>query len=239
MTIPSGPSSRAVGSGSRGSCRAGRRDARGRACCGCAGAGRAAVRRDLRRPPGLTVPRGRGAGRPGRGQAAPRVRHRPALRPAALAGLGLPPGRSCAGARGAPQWPLGVVGSITHCDGYRAAAVARGRDLRTIGLDAEPDEPLPRACWSRSLPEERAAAAACAAGHVLGPAAVQRQGIRVQGVVPADPALARLRGRGHRLTADGTFEARLLVARPVLRWAAPLAGSPAAGDPAMACCSPL
>jgi 4'-phosphopantetheinyl transferase EntD len=36
-----------------------------------------------------------------------------------------------------------VVGSITHCEGYRACAVARDRDIVTIGLDAEPHDRLP------------------------------------------------------------------------------------------------
>jgi 4'-phosphopantetheinyl transferase EntD len=62
---------------------------------------------------------------------------------AALAKLGLPAVPIGTGVRGAPQWPPGVVGSITHCAGYRASAVARGRDVVTIGLDAEPDERLP------------------------------------------------------------------------------------------------
>lgn len=42
-----------------------------------------------------------------------------------------------------PRWPDGFVGSITHCDGYRAAAVARAGDFVAIGIDAEPNEPLP------------------------------------------------------------------------------------------------
>lgn len=42
-----------------------------------------------------------------------------------------------------PVWPDGFVGSITHCAGYRAAAVARDEDVFTIGIDAEPDEALP------------------------------------------------------------------------------------------------
>jgi 4'-phosphopantetheinyl transferase EntD len=62
---------------------------------------------------------------------------------AALAKLGLPPVPIVPGLRGAPQWPPGVVGSITHCAGYRASAVARDRDVITIGMDAEPHEPLP------------------------------------------------------------------------------------------------
>jgi 4'-phosphopantetheinyl transferase EntD len=61
----------------------------------------------------------------------------------ALAQLGLPPVPIVPGWRGAPQWPPGVVGSITHCAGYRASAVARDRDVVTIGLDAEPHDDLP------------------------------------------------------------------------------------------------
>jgi 4'-phosphopantetheinyl transferase EntD len=61
----------------------------------------------------------------------------------ALRDLGLPPAPILPGERGAPQWPDGVVGSMTHCAGYRAAALARGADFVTIGIDAEPDEPLP------------------------------------------------------------------------------------------------
>jgi len=61
----------------------------------------------------------------------------------ALARLGLPGQQAIpAGPHGDPQWPAGIVGGITHCDGYRAAAVARTKDFATIGIDAEPDEPL-------------------------------------------------------------------------------------------------
>jgi 4'-phosphopantetheinyl transferase EntD len=62
---------------------------------------------------------------------------------AALARLGEPPVPIPRGERGAPVWPAGIVGSITHCDGYRAAAVARARDLVTLGVDAEPHDILP------------------------------------------------------------------------------------------------
>jgi 4'-phosphopantetheinyl transferase EntD len=61
----------------------------------------------------------------------------------ALQQLGLPPVAIPAGARGEPRWPAGVVGSITHCAGYRACAAARTEDLVTVGIDAEPNEPLP------------------------------------------------------------------------------------------------
>ncbi len=61
----------------------------------------------------------------------------------ALARLGFPPAPILAGARREPRWPDGAVGSITHCDGYRAAAVARTTDLAGLGIDAEPHGPLP------------------------------------------------------------------------------------------------
>ncbi len=63
----------------------------------------------------------------------------------ALAGLGLPAVPIRPGPAGEPGWPDGVTGSITHCPGYRACAVARTRDLAAIGIDAEPDEELPAA----------------------------------------------------------------------------------------------
>ncbi|MDQ3762428.1 MAG: 4'-phosphopantetheinyl transferase superfamily protein [Actinomycetota bacterium] len=61
----------------------------------------------------------------------------------ALRQLGLPPSAVLRGECGEPQWPPGVVGSMTHCTGYRAAAVAHHYNLRTLGIDAEPHQPLP------------------------------------------------------------------------------------------------
>jgi 4'-phosphopantetheinyl transferase EntD len=76
---------------------------------------------------------------------------------AALARLGLPAVPIVPGFRGAPQWPAGVVGSITHCNGYRACAVARDSDIVTIGLDAEPHDRLPDGVLDAvSLAPERA-----------------------------------------------------------------------------------
>ena len=42
-----------------------------------------------------------------------------------------------------PIWPAGFVGSITHCRGYRAAAVAMQSDVIAIGIDSEPHVELP------------------------------------------------------------------------------------------------
>jgi 4'-phosphopantetheinyl transferase EntD len=75
----------------------------------------------------------------------------------AMAELGLPPMPLPPGPKGEPQWPPGLVGSITHCAGYRAAAAAHTGDVRTIGIDAETHRALPGSVAKTiSLPEERA-----------------------------------------------------------------------------------
>jgi 4'-phosphopantetheinyl transferase EntD len=54
----------------------------------------------------------------------------------------------------APRWPVGVVGSMTHCAGYRAAAVARSGELCGLGIDAEPHAAVPDAALDLVLREE-------------------------------------------------------------------------------------
>lgn len=61
----------------------------------------------------------------------------------ALERAGLPVVPILRGASGAPGWPPGVVGSLTHCAGYRACAVARAAVVAAIGVDAEPHAGLP------------------------------------------------------------------------------------------------
>ncbi len=74
----------------------------------------------------------------------------------AMTQLGVPAAAVLPGERGAPQWPTGVVGSMTHCEGYRAAALARSGTILGIGIDAEPHGALPEGVLEAvSLPEER------------------------------------------------------------------------------------
>ncbi|MFJ5303653.1 4'-phosphopantetheinyl transferase [Streptomyces sp. NPDC088350] len=74
----------------------------------------------------------------------------------AMEKLGVPPRPILPGAHGAPTWPTGVIGSMTHCDGYCAAALARSADLASLGIDAEPHAPLPDGVLpSVSLPAEQ------------------------------------------------------------------------------------
>jgi 4'-phosphopantetheinyl transferase EntD len=60
----------------------------------------------------------------------------------ALGRLGAPVVAIPRGQRGEPLWPVGVVGSITHCLGYRACAVAWSDVVVAVGIDAEPNAPL-------------------------------------------------------------------------------------------------
>lgn len=41
-----------------------------------------------------------------------------------------------------PQWPRGVVGSISHSGSWCAVAVARSTDVHALGIDVEDDRPV-------------------------------------------------------------------------------------------------
>lgn len=78
----------------------------------------------------------------------------------ALRELGLPDAAVPAGPDRAPVWPAGVVGSMTHVDGYRAAAVGRAQTWVGLGIDAEPLAPLPPAVASLVMSEDERVALA-------------------------------------------------------------------------------
>ncbi|MGV9692322.1 4'-phosphopantetheinyl transferase family protein [Streptomyces sp. NPDC003444] len=139
----------------------------------------------------------------------------------ALARLGVPPAPILPGPRGAPGWPGGVVGSMTHCAGYRAAAVARSGDVTALGIDAEPNRPLPSTGTLElvTLPEER---------HWLPRMAARHPGVNWDRLVFSAkesvykawfPITGRwLEFEDALITVDAearTFHARLLVPGPV------------------------
>jgi 4'-phosphopantetheinyl transferase EntD len=140
---------------------------------------------------------------------------------AALAKLGLPPVPIVPGLRGAPQWPHDVVGSITHCIGYRAAAVARGHDIRTLGLDAEPDEGLPEGVVNRVAAADERAGLRALASATPGPCWDRLLFSAKESIYKAWFPLTR-RWLGFEDTVitinpvNGTFTVRLLVPGPVL-----------------------
>jgi 4'-phosphopantetheinyl transferase EntD len=83
----------------------------------------------------------------------------------ALGEIGVPPVPILKGEKGEPCWPDGVVGSLTHCDGYRGAAVGTHESVRSVGIDAEPHGVLPHGVLDAiSLPVERTEISALPAG---------------------------------------------------------------------------
>lgn len=135
----------------------------------------------------------------------------------ALGRLGWPAVAVASGTRGEPLWPADVVGSITHCARYRACAVARAGDVRSLGIDAEPHAPLPAGVLATiASADERRALAAHAAGvcwdRVLFSAkeAVFKAWYQLTGRALAfEDAELRIDPAG------GTFAARLRVDGPV------------------------
>jgi 4'-phosphopantetheinyl transferase EntD len=140
----------------------------------------------------------------------------------ALVRLGLPESPITNGPHGEPQWPAGVVGSITHCEGYRAAALARAGEITTIGIDAEPHRPLPPGVPLDSVADHQER-------HALAELRRDVKGVHwdrllfsaKESIYKAWFPLAHrwLNFEDARVTIDpaaGTFRARLLVAGPTV-----------------------
>jgi 4'-phosphopantetheinyl transferase EntD len=139
---------------------------------------------------------------------------------AGLARLGVGPVPILPGTRGAPQWPPGIVGSMTHCSGYRASAVARAEDMLALGLDAEPDQQLPAGVLDLvATVDERARLGALAAAAPA-PSWDRLLFCTQESVYKAwFPLTGRWLGfedAAVTISPDGTFAARLLVAGPEL-----------------------
>ncbi|MEU9047903.1 MULTISPECIES: 4'-phosphopantetheinyl transferase superfamily protein [unclassified Kitasatospora] len=138
----------------------------------------------------------------------------------ALAALGRPAVPLVPGPRGEPRWPDGLVGSMTHCAGYRAAALAPADRLLSLGIDAESDLPLPEGVLEAiGRPEELPQLAALRrARPELHPdrllfsakESVYKAWFPLTGLM-LDFTEATL-----VLSPDGTFTARLLVPGPVV-----------------------
>jgi 4'-phosphopantetheinyl transferase EntD len=147
---------------------------------------------------------------------------------AALARLGVPAAPIVPGLRGAPQWPPGVVGSITHCAGYRASAIGRVEDMLTVGVDAEPDDKLPPGVLDVIASADERAALSALASAAPEPSWDRLLFSAKESVYKAwFPLTQRWLGFDDAAVtispADGTFAARLLVAGPVVE-GRPLSG---------------
>ena len=134
----------------------------------------------------------------------------------ALRRIGAPDGPILRGPKREPVWPEGIVGSITHCTGYRAAAVALASEVLTVGIDAEPHAALPARVAERVLDaEERDWLARAPAGVHWGRLIFSAK----ESVYKAWFPLARRWLGFDEATvavdpAAGTFHARLLVELP-------------------------
>ncbi|MFG2908740.1 4'-phosphopantetheinyl transferase [Kitasatospora sp. NPDC048286] len=139
---------------------------------------------------------------------------------AALTRLGVPYQPLVPGLRGAPSWPDGVVGSLTHCDGFRAAAVARAGTLASVGIDAEPALPLPEGVQEAiALPVEQQRLAKLAAEHPGVPwdrILFSAKESVYKAWFPLTLLFLDFSEAELDLSPDGTFSARLLVPGPVV-----------------------
>jgi 4'-phosphopantetheinyl transferase EntD len=140
---------------------------------------------------------------------------------AGLARLGVPPAPILPGVRGAPQWPAGIVGSMTHCVGYRGSAVARAEDMLTLGVDAEPDDRLPDGVLDAVAAADERAGLDALASAAPGPSWDRLLFCAKEATYKAwFPLTQRWLGFNEAAVTispgDGTFTARLLVEGPVL-----------------------
>lgn len=151
----------------------------------------------------------------------------------ALADLGRPPSPLLHDARGAPLWPAGIVGSLTHCAGFRGAAVAESCIVRSLGVDAEPNAPLPDGLLETvAQPDEISMLRRLphAGGHAWDRLLFSAKESVYKTWYPLTGLWLGFEDARISISATGTFEARFLVDGPVVdasrvdqlfgRWAA-------------------
>jgi 4'-phosphopantetheinyl transferase EntD len=134
-----------------------------------------------------------------------------------LSRLGFPPAPLLSGSDRAPLWPEGAVGSITHCPGYAAAAVARAAEMRGLGIDAEVNQPLPEGVAELvCTPAERTWAAAAPAGMINWPTLIfsAKESVYKAWQPLTGDWLGYLDAELMIDSDAGAFEARLMVDRP-------------------------
>jgi 4'-phosphopantetheinyl transferase EntD len=141
-----------------------------------------------------------------------------ALARRALCGAGLPPVAIPRDAQGAPVWPPGTIGSVTHCPGYTAAAVALTARVRAVGVDAEPALTLPAGVLDEiALPAERAELRLLRSGHpevCWGRLLFCIKEAVYKAWFPLTGRWLAFEDVWVRVDATGTFAASLLVAEP-------------------------
>ncbi|MEU9918893.1 4'-phosphopantetheinyl transferase superfamily protein [Streptomyces sp. NPDC051001] len=144
----------------------------------------------------------------------------------AMEKLGTAPQPVLPGRRGAPRWPDGLVGSMTHCEGYCAAALVRAEELASLGIDAERHDRLPDGVLEAvTLPSEQTRVRDLARSHP----SVHWDRLLFSAKESVYKAWFPLTGKsldfleadieispGATAEASGTFRARLLVPGPLV-----------------------
>jgi 4'-phosphopantetheinyl transferase EntD len=137
----------------------------------------------------------------------------------ALRRLGAQAGAIPADSSGAPCWPAGIVGSITHKGSYRAAAVAWDEQFAGLGIDAELDAALPAGVLetiasAREI-EEVERLLASRPGVAWDRLLFSAKEAVVKAAHPLGAGVAGARGVEVSLNVEGSFSATL--SRPSLR----------------------
>ncbi|MFJ9024892.1 4'-phosphopantetheinyl transferase [Streptomyces sp. NPDC102259] len=155
----------------------------------------------------------------------PRVHRRSVLCTARLEKLGTAPQPVLPGQRGAPRWPDGLVGSMTHCEDYCAAALVRPKSWLRWPSTLNVTTVSPTMPWKRwrcrlSRPECGISPAATPLSTRTGCCSAPR--VRLQGVVSltgksldfleADIEIAP----AATAEVSRTFRTRLLVPGPLV-----------------------
>lgn len=119
-----------------------------------------------------------------------------------------------------PRWPASVVGSITHCEGCCAVALAPAAAVGMVGIDVEPAQPLPAEVVRMVLSTGEIASFARL------PGALRRVADRVvfsakessyKAIYPSTRRLLDFDAMHVDLTGEGGFVATLLIDAPPFR----------------------
>jgi 4'-phosphopantetheinyl transferase EntD len=146
----------------------------------------------------------------------------------ALARLGVRDFPLLSGPDREPLWPAGIVGSLTHTDGFCGVAVAHSARYVGIGIDAEPAQPLREELVERiCTPRERSALVELRWMHWLEAArlvfSIKEAVYKCQ--FPSSRQFLGFHDVELELSESGSFLATLLVPAPPFAERAPFAGT--------------
>lgn len=135
----------------------------------------------------------------------------------ALGQLRIPPTAIPSGRHGEPLWPAGVVGTITHCPGYCACAVARTEHVASLGIDAEVNAPLPEGVLEQVAFGPEREIAESASGLCIDRLLFSAKEAIYKAWFPLAKRWLGFEDVELQVDLNGTFRARLLIAEPLIR----------------------